>query len=105
MNRRHPRFQRGALPTELPNQRDTIIEAAPGDCQFLAAVSLTRPRRRVIIGWMPSAAQFLAVLEEKDILPPEVLGALRKTVRETAQPPTARALADWLVRQIGRAHV
>ena len=47
---------------------------------------------------MPSAAQFLAVLEEKDILPPEVLGALRKTVRETAQPPTARALADWLVR-------
>jgi outer membrane protein assembly factor BamB/tetratricopeptide (TPR) repeat protein len=47
---------------------------------------------------MPSAEQFLAVLEEKDILPPEVLGALRRTVRETAKPPAAQALADWLVR-------
>jgi outer membrane protein assembly factor BamB/tetratricopeptide (TPR) repeat protein len=47
---------------------------------------------------MPSAEQFLAVLEEKDILPPEVLGALRRTLRETAKPPAAQALADWLVR-------
>jgi outer membrane protein assembly factor BamB len=46
---------------------------------------------------MVSAEQFLAILEEKDLLPPEVLGAMRGMVRGADEPMDAQVLADWLI--------
>jgi len=47
---------------------------------------------------MPSADQLLRLLEEKDLVPPQVLQAARLEVQRTSPPPDAVAISLWLVQ-------
>jgi outer membrane protein assembly factor BamB len=48
---------------------------------------------------MLSAERFIAILEEKDLLPAEIIAALRKQVKEAKKPPGPATIAQRLVRQ------
>ncbi|MGA2032450.1 MAG: PQQ-binding-like beta-propeller repeat protein [Thermoguttaceae bacterium] len=48
---------------------------------------------------MISAEQFLDILEEKDLLPPELIESLRKEVRQSKKPPGVLTLSQRLIRR------
>ena len=48
---------------------------------------------------MISAERFLAILQEKDLLPTDLIERLRKQIGRMKQPPTSASLAKQLIEE------
>ena len=48
---------------------------------------------------MISAEQFLAILQEKDLLPPDLIERVRRQLQQAEKPPTLEVLAEQLIQE------